>query len=102
MGKRKVKILADLKTSLEGALRYERGQSVDLRVAEVPDRPKRLTPNQIKRIQLALHASQSQFARLLNVSPNAVENWEQGARKPDSAALKLLEIARENPQALVA
>ena len=42
MGKRKVKILADLKTSLEGALRYERGQPVDLLVAEVPDPPKRL------------------------------------------------------------
>ena len=42
MGKRKVKIFADLKASLEGALRYERGQPVDLRVAEVPDPPKRL------------------------------------------------------------
>ena len=42
MGKRKVKIFADVKTSLEGALRYERGQPVDLRVAEVPDPPKPL------------------------------------------------------------
>ena len=42
MAKRKVKIFGDLKTSLEGALRYERGQPVDLRVAEVPDPPKRL------------------------------------------------------------
>jgi len=42
MGKRKVKIFADVKTSLEGALRYERGEPVDLRVAEVPDPPKRL------------------------------------------------------------
>jgi len=102
MAKRKVKIFEDLKASLEDALRYERGQPVDLRVAEVPDPPKRLTPNQIKRIRLALHASQSRFALLLNVSPNTVESWEQGVRKPDSAALKLLEIARKNPQALVA
>jgi len=42
MAKRKVKIFRDLKTSLEGALRYEQGQPVDLRVAEVPDPPKRL------------------------------------------------------------
>jgi hypothetical protein len=41
MAKRKVKIFRDLKTSLEGALRYEQGQPVDLRVAEVPDPPKR-------------------------------------------------------------
>ena len=102
MAKRKVKIFEDLKASLEHALRYERGQPVDLRVAEVPDPPKRLTPNQIKRIRLALHASQARFALLLNVSPNTVESWEQGVRKPDSAALKLLEIARKNPQALVA
>ena len=42
MGKSKVKIFADLKASLEGALRYERGQPVNLSFAEVPDPPKRL------------------------------------------------------------
>jgi len=35
------------------------------------------------------------------MSPNTVESWEQGARRPQQAALKLLMIAAQNPQALL-
>jgi putative transcriptional regulator len=48
-----------------------------------------------------LNASQALFARLLNVSSNAVESWEQGIREPRQATLKLLYIARKNPNALL-
>jgi putative transcriptional regulator len=41
------------------------------------------------------------FALYLNVSPNAVRSWEQGTRKPQQAALKLLAIAKRNPRALL-
>ena len=41
------------------------------------------------------------FARLLNVSSNAVESWEQGIREPRQATLKLLHIARKTPGALL-
>jgi hypothetical protein len=41
------------------------------------------------------------FARLLNVSSNAVESWEQGIREPRQATLKLLHIAKKNPGVLL-
>jgi putative transcriptional regulator len=41
------------------------------------------------------------FARLLNVSLKTVQAWEQGIRQPGDAALKLLTIARKNPEALL-
>jgi putative transcriptional regulator len=47
-----------------------------------------------------MNASQVKFAKLLNVSPNTVESWEQGLRRPRQAALKLLTIARKRPEAL--
>ena len=99
--RRKVKVFDDLKASLGDALRYEKGQSLDLRVTELPDPPETFRPAEIKRLRAALHASQARFARFLNVSPNTVESWEQGVRKPDNAALKLLSIAKRHPRALL-
>ena len=41
------------------------------------------------------------FARFLNVSANTVRSWEQGTRRPRGADLKLLSIAKKNPQVLL-
>jgi putative transcriptional regulator len=99
MAKRKV--FEQLKQALTDSLAYERGQAVDLRTTEIPAPAKRMTPTQIKQIRLALHASQIKFARLINVSANTVESWEQGVRQPRDAALKLLTIARAHPRVLL-
>jgi putative transcriptional regulator len=45
--------------------------------------------------------SQSQFAALLGVSVRTLQEWEQGRKKPSGAARTLLNIARENPKALL-
>ncbi len=99
--RKKSKIFLQLKESLESALAYEQGERVDLRVIEVPPRPKHMTAAEIRRIRLALHASQARFASLLNVSPKAVQSWEQGSRRPRSAALKLLALAKRDPRVLL-
>jgi putative transcriptional regulator len=101
MAKKRVKIYKQLKESLEDALAYERGEQVNLRVTEIPVPPKKITPREIRQIRDALKASQTLFALYLNVSPNAVKSWEQGTRRPQHAALKLLAIAKRNPQALL-
>jgi putative transcriptional regulator len=98
---KKVKVFDDLKLALEEALMYERGQPVDLRTTTIPPVPKRISPGEIREIRRSLNASQLLFARLLNVSPNAVRSWEQGVRKPQNPVLRLLDIARRNPQALL-
>lgn len=76
-------------------------KALDLRSAELPPRPKPLKPADIRAIRNSLNASQALFARLLNVSSNAVESWEQGIREPRQATLKLLHIARKNPGVLL-
>jgi putative transcriptional regulator len=46
--------------------------------------------------------SQSEFARLLGISPRTLQEWEQGRREPSGAAKTLLLVARERPEALLA
>ena len=75
--------------------------SLDLRKAELPARPKPLKPADIRALRASLNASQALLARLLNVSSNAVESWEQGIREPRQATLKLLHIAKKNPSVLL-
>jgi putative transcriptional regulator len=73
----------------------------DLRTVEIPPRPKPLKPADIRALRVSLNASQVLFARLLNVSSNAVESWEQGIREPRQATLKLLYVAKKNPEVLL-
>jgi putative transcriptional regulator len=74
---------------------------LDLRTAELPGRPKPMKPADIRALRESLNASQALLARLLNVSSNAVESWEQGIREPRQATLKLLHIAKKNPAVLL-
>ena len=74
---------------------------LDLRTVELPAAPKPLKPAEIRALRASMNASQALFARLLNVSSNAVESWEQGIREPRQATLKLLHIARKTPGALL-
>jgi DNA-binding transcriptional regulator YiaG len=101
MATRKIKIFDQLRQSLEGARAFEKGASVDLRITEIPRPPEHITPRKIKAIRCSLNASQPLFALLLNVSPKAVQSWEQGLRRPRAAALKLLAIAKNNPKILL-
>jgi DNA-binding transcriptional regulator YiaG len=74
---------------------------LDLRKSELPGRPRAMKPADIRALRESLNASQALLARLLNVSSNAVESWEQGIREPRQATLKLLHIAKKNPSVLL-
>ena len=54
-----------------------------------------LTPQQIKAIREETQASQTVFARYLNVTPLVISQWERGERKPSGLALKLLALVRK-------
>jgi len=97
---KKVQVFDDLMEGFREAIARKKGQNTTLRVTNIP-RVKPMRPRQIKRIRLALGASQSVFAYILNVSPKVVQSWEHGARKPTNAALKLLSIAQNDPQILL-
>lgn len=48
--------------------------------------------DKIKEIRAKTSFSQTTFAKLLNVSPSAIRQWESGAKKPDGASRKLLQL----------
>ena len=98
---KKIKIYDDMRQALTDALAYERGERVDLRVTEMPTPPRQLKPREIKDIRESLNASQDRFAAFLCVSLKAVQSWEQGTRRPQKTALRLLTLAKKNPEVLL-
>jgi putative transcriptional regulator len=53
---------------------------------------------EIRSLREAIHASQAVFAHCLNVSTKLVQAWEANRRHPQGAALRLLDLARREPQ----
>lgn len=54
------------------------------------------SPDEIRQIRDKYHVSQPVFARFLNVSKNAVSEWERGNKKPSGPALRLLMLIEKN------
>jgi putative transcriptional regulator len=94
---------AELMESAGQALDYEHGAREGYRVTQVaiPKPPQPMSSREIARIRKRLNYSQAIFARMLNVSTKTVQAWEQGARVPSDAALKLLTIAKKHPEVLL-
>lgn len=90
----------DLKQSLLEGLEHAEGKRSDLRVTILPRPPKALSSTEIASIRSRTKLSQSVFAMYLNVSVKTVQAWEQGSRRPSDAALKLLSIAKDKPEAI--
>lgn len=67
-----------------------------------PGRVFRFDPLDIKEIRRHLDVSQSEFAEMIGVSVDTLQNWEQGRREPEGPAKALLKIAAVNPQAVLA
>ena len=53
---------------------------------------KRYTGPEIQAIRARARVSQAVFARVLNVGTVTVQKWEQGAKKPSGASLRLLRL----------
>lgn len=66
-----------------------------------PSRIFRFRPIEVTNIRKKLHVSQPEFANLIGVSVDTLQNWEQGRRKPVGAALVLLKIVEKNPRAVM-
>ena len=78
-------------------------RKVTMRTTRVrlPDPAPEITPDEIAAARMALNVSQPVFARLLNVPTVTAVSWEKGRRKPSGAALRLLQIARRHPEAIL-
>ena len=66
-----------------------------------PSRAFEVNAEDIKAIRERLGLSQRQFAALMGVSIDTLQNWEQNRRKPRGAARTLLLIAARYPEAIL-
>ena len=67
---------------------------------KVITRTDRIDPDLVAVIRGRLKLSQGEFARMLGISVDTLQNWEQGRRKPSGAARVLLKIAACHPEAV--
>lgn len=84
-------IKSDLKTNFT----EKELNSLGITIPEV-----KLTTSQIKEIRESLSLSQTVFAKLLNVSPSSIRQWEQGKRQPTGATRVLLDLLKRSPHIL--
>lgn len=94
----------DLLSAVEEVSDHVTGKrKVTMRTTQIklPDPAPEITPDEVVAARQALNVSQPVFARLLNVPTVTAVSWEKGRRKPSGAALRLLQIAREHPEAIL-
>ncbi len=88
----KKELFNELLKSVEEAAAIERGAMKPSRTFEVK------TANDVLRLRNKLGLPQIKFARLLGISEDTLQNWEQGRRKPAGPAKVLLKIAAKYPK----
>jgi putative transcriptional regulator len=98
----KTRLFNDMMSGFDEAVKYRRGEKARLRVARFSSVSPVLKPKEIRKVRTTLGLSQRDFARYLGTSVACVRSWEQGTRRPQSAALRLLTIAKNKPAALLA
>lgn len=95
MAKKSGSVGEDLIKAMGEALAYARGEDVDVRVTEFE------TPAvEVRRIRKRVGLTQDAFAGVLGVSVSGLRKWEQKQRRPQGAALTLLQIMDREPEAV--
>jgi DNA-binding transcriptional regulator YiaG len=80
---------------------YEGKKKLTLRTFTVVSPAPKFSPVEIVELREARKLSRPLFARILNVPVVTVRKWESGERMPSGAALRLLEVMRTRPDALL-
>lgn len=91
----KKELFEELLKSVKQAKAIEKGELNPARVFRI--NPK----TDIVRVRGKLGLSQSKFAAILGISPDTLQNWEQGRRSPTGPAKVLLRIAAKHPEVLL-
>ncbi len=79
--------------SLEQAVQIHRGEAKSSRQFVFKSQD-------VRKIRAKFHKSRAEFARMIGVSLNTLQNWEQGRRQPVGPARALLLIAAREPRAV--
>jgi putative transcriptional regulator len=91
----KKELFDELLQSVKEATAIERGRAKPSRTFEVK------TANDVVRVRNKLGLSQNKFARLLGISEDTLQNWEQGRRQPAGPAKVLLKVAARHPEVIL-
>lgn len=86
MGKR-------LEASMKQAVQFLKGDTEDARVTTVE-----IPTVDVKALRARLSMTQAEFAQRYGFSTSAVQNWEQGRRRPERAARLLLSLIRDETE----
>lgn len=89
----------ELMHSMGEALEHAQGKR-ELRTTVVPAAPAEMSAASVRALRERVDASQAVFARCLNVSTRLVQAWEADRRRPNGAALRLLEVGMRDPAAV--
>ena len=90
-------IFDDIKTGLEQAIEYEKGNLKAKTTVRSITPVDVFTPGEIKEIRKSTGLTQGLFAKYMGVSPKTVESWEAGRNHPEGAACRLLTLTRNDP-----
>jgi putative transcriptional regulator len=85
-----------VKSGLEEAISHARGE-ITLKQTIIPDDPPSIDGHTLQQLRQQTGMSQAVFAKMLSVSTKTIQSWEQGARQPSGASLRLLQIFAQNP-----
>jgi len=88
------KTFKELEKSIREAGRIRRGEMRASRVFQYE-------AIDIRKLRESVHVSQAQFAKMIGVSKDTLQNWEQGRRRPKGPAKALLRVFERNPKAVV-
>ncbi len=88
------KTFRELEKSIREAGKIRRGEAK-------PSRVFRYEAIDIRKLRESVHVSQAQFAKMIGVSKDTLQNWEQGRRRPRGPAKALLRVFEKNPKAVV-
>ena len=80
---------------------YEGEKQLTLRTFTLLAPAPKFSPTEIVELREAHKFSRPLFAGILNVPVVTVRKWESGERMPSGAALRLLEVMRSRPEALL-
>jgi putative transcriptional regulator len=86
------KLFDELDANLKEAVKVAKGTKAPNSVYVV------LRPAEIRAIRASVGMSQSVFANTYCLSLDTLKGWEQGKRKPDSAAANFLRMIKADPE----
>jgi putative transcriptional regulator len=84
-------MFAELVESVQQAGKIRRGETK-------PSREHAFKAEDVQAIRTKLGKSQTEFSRMIGVSVDTIQNWEQGRRQPVGPARALLVVAARAPR----